>query len=350
MNLPGNSSRNDQPESASEEDAGWRKAFEQTIKSYAEAESSGRHDEAQAVALQALMMAAEEAERNPTPDLLLIADAERCEVAGDWAGAEAARRKVLALRESELAQADARSERAGDSTAAQPDDERWRAFGLIAKAHADLSALQKRWGRLDDAWNSARAATAAARRANLWPLLHLTLQNETACALDRGDVASALAAASEDVRQIEPGALHDSMRARALLARGRCLVASGDLAAAEQDLAASWELLEPRSHSAFLAGVQRTIARWWETTARLRARKGDGSGAVAAWRQAVEKRREVAALPQVETPSSLDALASALKEFSEALSQAGDLDAAGAALAEAETIRGNAGLPPKSAV
>ena len=143
-------------------------------------------------------------------------------------------------------------------------------------------------------------------------------------------MASALAAASEDVRQIEPGALHDSMRARALLARGRCLVASGDLAAAEQDLAASWELLEPRSHSAFLAGVQRTIARWWETTARLRARKGDGSGAVAAWRQAVEKRREVAALPQVETPSSLDALASALKEFSEALSQAGDLDAAGA--------------------
>ena len=198
--------------------------------------------------------------------------------------------------------------------------------------------------------SAARAATAAARRANFWALLHLTLQNETACALDRGDLASALAAASEDVQQIEPGALYDSMRSRALVARARCLVAGGDLAAAEQDLATSWELLNSRPHSPFAAGVHSAIARWWETTARLRACKSDASGASAAWKQAVEIRREVAALPHVETPSALHALATALKEFGEALSQAGDPEAAGAAIAESEMVRGKLGLPPKSAV
>src|SRR5207245_4818998 len=141
------------------------------------------------------------------------------------------------------------------------------------------------------AWGSALAATAAARRANCWPVLHYALQNQAACALAREDCRSALAAASGDVQQIEPGVLYDSMRFRALLMRARCLIAIGELAAAESDLAASWKLIGPESRIPFAAGSHRALAGWWETTAKLRKRKQDVRGAVAAWKQAIEQRR-----------------------------------------------------------
>ena len=345
MNAHEHSPQDDKPKSAEPKDAGWLKQFEQKIMAYSKAASAGQHDAAQAAALEALAMAAEEAERNPTPDLLLGMEADQCEEAGDWDGAEAARRKVLALHESGLAQFDAAAKAcAADSTAVQPDDDRWRFFGLIAKANVDLSGLQKRRGKLDEAWSSALAATAAARRANCWPLLHLALQNQATLALEREDSASALAAASEDVQQIEPGALSNSMRLRALVMRARCLTVTGDLTAAEQDLAASWPLIKPISHNPFAAGAHSAIAGWWEATAKLRTRKQDVSGAVTAWKQAVEKRREVARLPHVNRSSALTALATALQGCGEAFRQAGDADAARAALAEPETIRRDLGL------
>jgi hypothetical protein len=81
---------------------------------------TGTHDkpeEVQNAAMQALLMAGEEALKNPTPSLLLKQEAGDCEDKGDWAGAEAACRKVVALEES-----------LGN-------------FGMIAKAYMDLSIL-----------------------------------------------------------------------------------------------------------------------------------------------------------------------------------------------------------------
>jgi hypothetical protein len=103
-------------------------------------------------------------------------------------------------------------------------------------------------------------------------------------------------------------------------------------------------LIGPESRIPFAAGSHRALAGWWETTAKLRKRKQDVRGAVAAWKQAIEKRREVARLPHVNRSSALIALATALKGFGEALHQTSESNTARAALLEAETIRRDLGL------
>jgi hypothetical protein len=63
------------------------KKFEQAIMSYAKAAEAGKSEQAQGLAMQAFMMAAQEAQQNPTPSLLLKQQAADCEEQGDWAGA-----------------------------------------------------------------------------------------------------------------------------------------------------------------------------------------------------------------------------------------------------------------------
>ena len=54
-------------------------------------------EQAEAAGLNVLSLAAEEAEKNPTPELALREEARQCEARVDWAGAEACYHKVLAL-------------------------------------------------------------------------------------------------------------------------------------------------------------------------------------------------------------------------------------------------------------
>ena len=92
-------------------------ALLRALEAFQQGVSANNSEQVEAAALNALGAAAEEAEKNPTPELELKQEAAECEAHGDWAGAEACCRKVLALEEA-----------AGNG-------------GLRCKAHYDLSRL-----------------------------------------------------------------------------------------------------------------------------------------------------------------------------------------------------------------
>lgn len=291
------------------------KQFEEVIRSYADAVTQDRQEAAQAAAMQALLMAGEEALRNPTPNLLLKQEAQDCEARGDWMAAEAAYRKVLALEE-----------RSGN-------------FGMIAKAHLDLSRLLRVLGRLEEACQSASQATVAAHSAQIFPLLVRTLESQAYCALDKGDLTAALAAASEAVQIIEPGKIYDLMRAKALITRAQCLLASGERASAESDLAQSWELLQTRSGSAIIPGPLLRLASWWEVKSQLEEQLRNPNAAREAMSQAVKYLR------QLQGPYAQLALARTLQGVSRLSSEAEDSSEADRASTEAQEIRRAVGLP-----
>ena len=284
------------------------KEFQEVIGSWAEATSAGKTQEANAAAMQALLMAGEEALKNPTPSLLLKQEADDLESKGDWSGAEAVRRKILALEES-----------AGD-------------FG--AKAQLDLCQLLRVVGRSDEAWQFALAATASARRTEMFPLIYMALENEARCALDRATLPEALAAASEAVQVIEPGKLSELMRASALTTLARCLLAANDSAGAELQLLNGWELLKERSNDSMrLPGPIRALANWWEVKSQLEERQGDLGGALAAITRAIEFHR------MCEGPYALFALARALDRLGEISRATDDLAGEELVLKEAKGIR-----------
>jgi tetratricopeptide (TPR) repeat protein len=142
--------------------------------------STGNSEQMEAAALNAFVAAAEEAERNPSASLLLKNAASECEARGDWAGAEARYREVLALEEA-----------SGN-------------HGLIFKARYDLSGLFQLLGNLERASAWVLAATDSARQADCFPLLFMALENQARFALKRSDYAGALEAASEAVAIVKP--------------------------------------------------------------------------------------------------------------------------------------------------
>ena len=172
-----------------------------------------------------------ESERNPTLEFESAKEACECEARGDWIGAEAAYRKRQALQEATVN------------------------FGLIWKAHRDLSQLFLLIGDLDQADQVGNMATEAARRTDLFPLKVMALEDHARRALRRGDHAGALKAASEAVDHVEAGSVYDQMRAGALALRARCRIAAGDVEGAEQDLAASKPILLDRETSPIFAGA-----------------------------------------------------------------------------------------------
>src|ERR1700722_2556903 len=290
--------------------------FEKVIDFYAEATSTGKVEDAQAAAMQALMMSAAEGLRNPNPVVLLMNKADDFESKGDWAAAEAVRRKVLALTES--------SEN----------------FGMIAKAQMDLAGSLRLVGRLDEAWEFACAATVSARQNP--PVLVMALLCEAACALERGDSAGALAVASEAVQANGSGKLHDHMRARSLTTRAKCLLACGDPAGAEVDLASACELLQGCAGSWIPPGIRWTLGCWWEVRSQLEERLGNLPRARKAIARAIENRRESG------SPHTLAALARSLEKLAEFAKAAGELEQEEQALSEAKSIRERLHLPMAS--
>ncbi len=291
------------------------KQFEALINSWAAATLADKTEKVNAAAMEAFFMAAEEAIKNPTPSTLLHVEADELESKGNWTEAEVVRRKILSLKET------------------------MENFGILAKAQMDLSGLLRLLGRLEEAWQFASAATASARRAEMFPVLVMALECESWCALEQGNVSRALALTSEAVEVIEPGKLYDSMRAKALTHRARCLVACGELSDAEGELTTSWELLQAHPATKALPGPMATLANWWEIKGQLEKQNGRLASAQVAMSRAVEYRRKL------ESPYALFALARVLHQLGEILRAAGDWEAADRTLAEAKSIRQGLNLP-----
>ncbi len=291
------------------------KDFEQAIASYAQAVEAGKAEEAQAAALEALALAADKAERHPTPGSVLGEEAAECKRKRDWVGAEAAYRKLLLLEEVTGTHA------------------------LRAKAQMDLSGLLRLMGRLEEASQIAALATAAARQADMFPLLVTTLENEISCALARREPRTALAAAIEMVQVIEPRKLYDSMRARALTAYARCLVATGEVAEAESRLAASWELLQGPDTGLNLFAPIFALANWWEVKSQVLEQRGNIEKAREALARCIDYRR------RNDGPHAVFRLIRALERSAELSQRAGDLAQAEQAVAEAKSLREGLRLP-----
>lgn len=292
--------------------------FEQAIASYAQAVEAGKAEEAQGAAMQALALAAEEAQCHPTPSLVLQAEAADCENKRDWAGAEAAYRKVLPLEEATGKHA------------------------CIAKAQMDLARLLRLTGRLEEAAQFAASASSSARQAEMFPVLVMALENQASCALARQELKVALMAATESLQVIEPGKLYDSMRARALITHAKCLVAKGDVAGAESKLAASWDLLQRQGVNRNLPGPIFALANWWEIKSQVLEQRGEVEGAREAINQSIDRRR------QNESPYAIWLLVRALERRAELSRQLGDLSQAERAMAEASSLREDLRLPVDS--
>jgi hypothetical protein len=254
-----------------------------------------------------------------------VQEASEHEGAARWEQAEAAYRRILTLAEAEGNQA------------------------ALFKAHDDLRTLFAMRGLGDQALQEAQAAVAAALKTDLAALQVAAWQGLFQCHLIHGDLKSAAATAEQAV-QITSGET-SLLRARALLMRARCRTEQALTSESEEDLAGAWQILAPQAQATLFAGVQSSLAVWWDVTARIRARAQDLAGAAEAKGKAVEFRRTVSHLPQLEGPYKYHALAKELQEYSVVLMAAGNAEAARAAFDESREIQQRIGtvLPSSKA-
>jgi len=288
--------------------------FRRLLEAFQEARERDDVKAAELIAAQCLVFAARKQALNPSERLRLVKEAIEHEDAARWEQAEATRRGVLALAETEGNQA------------------------IICKDHMDLCNLFTLSGLPDRAIQEARAAVEAARKSDITVLLATALGDLSRCLLAKGDIASAAAAAEEAVQNTPPEKLHGVQRARALLTRARCRMEQGQAPEAQCDLDVAWKLLEPMAEASIFAGVQGSLALWWEITARNRTESKDLAGAAEAWGKAVEFRRAVSQLPQLEGPYKYFSLAKTLHQYSSALSAAGRVQDAVHAFDESRSI------------
>jgi tetratricopeptide (TPR) repeat protein len=296
--------------------------FKQLLQAYHKAMQRGDIQEAEAIGVECLLLASDEAEDNPSADLQLKMEAHDHENAADWSQAEAAYRQALELAQTQKQDA------------------------MIYKAHADLSNLYSLLDQKDRALEESTGAVEAARRTDMVPLFGMALQSLIGDLLERGDVSSALSAATEMLDLCGEDRMYDLVRARALISRARCLVDLDDIASAEADLNQAWRILAPQASAGMFAGAQAGLAAWWAVTARLRSHQRDLPGAAEAWQKAVKFRRHVSQLPQLEGPYKFNALAQTLHRCGLALLAVSNMEAAAQAITESRTIRRSIGLPP----
>jgi hypothetical protein len=289
------------------------------FQAYEDAVNQGDVAAVEAATLQVWQHLAEVKDDEPSPWRQAMGEAHRCETAFEWPGAIEAYKNAIST---------------------SPDQPM-----LQSKAHSQLAAL---YGLLDQnvlASEAARAATEAARREGISSLISFALQGEAKLLLQAKNFPAAWEKMEEAWQVIGAGPMHDLERAYCLTLRGHYFVAVGEPDSADAPLNAAWKLLEPWAEMFYAGGWQGGLANWWTATARLRALRGDKDGAVVAWQEAIERRRVVSFLPQLEGPYKHNTLAVALWDFGKYQQEIGD-PLASESLEESRSIRQAIGLPP----
>jgi tetratricopeptide (TPR) repeat protein len=301
----------------------FNRKFGELVVTAAGAANAGKDEDAQQAAMKMLLMAGAKALKNPGPDTELGNTISACEGSGDWAGAEKARRKLLALRKQE------------------------GCAGMITKAQFDLSRLLRLLGRLDESWRYARAACKSASEADLAPLTVMTLENEAQCALERKDAGRALAAAEEAITLVKPERMQNLIRLRTLTLRAHCLLETGDEAGAERDLKAASKL-ESDLVFAGMGGAINAQARRREIQAELQVRRKNLPGAVKNLKRAVALWRKGADGCCGPSSYALVARARGLERLAAISKRLGNMTEAREALRKARSLRDEAKVPMKS--
>lgn len=269
-------------------------------------------------------MAVQWCENEQPPGWDSFVEAMRCELCGDWQGAEAAYQKNLA--------------EASDS----PIDR--------YSAHRDLARFYGLWNDEAKQLHHCRLAAEAGCQveSRLVPLM--ALSEYAAALLGYGRFGDAQRIVDDICTRLERenDKQLNQLRARALVLRAICWLNASQYSAADNDLQIAFELIEPISHVESACGVQDDLASWWSTVGKLRTARGDHSDAVQAWQRAVEIRRSIHA--QYSQPHGADGYtAAALSRTLDALAVAhflaGDQNAASLARIESREIRSALKLP-----
>ncbi len=295
------------------------------LREFSRALSEGRAEDAQTAALSFLGQAINRLDQEPSQDLLLKQEAHRREDVGDWEGAEWLYEQALSLAEAQ------------------------NQIGNIFAAHHGLSRLYTFLGRDQAALEQSLRAIAVARHSKMGPtmsvLLLLELIRQAECELRVGDVSAARRTILEMLEQVPDRPAYASHKAHGLVVLALCELETGQITEAEPHLEVAWHLLEPQAAALIFASVHIALANWWETTAQARRMRGDAQGAIAALREAVDRSRHVARLPQLDGPYKYQWLSDALCNLSHALDETGEAVLAVEALAESKSIRQAIGLP-----
>lgn len=299
----------------------WMKDFQDVIENYAQAIQADDPEKADQAAMAALIMAGIHAMEHPTPELELAEQASEHLAAGNWQAAEEDYRKLIAL------------------------EERTGTPGLTTKPLMDLSKLCCLLDRLEEGWVYARAATEAARPAEINTLLAMALECEATCALRRGRPEEALVAAEEALRVIDPGRLGDLMRTMAQANRGHALLGLGEVAKAEEALETAWSILRSRKQSRIGSGPVVAFAKCFELEAELRAQQKRWPEAVSALRQAIQQRRTISDEPMAQSPFPAAGVARNLERLAVMLGESGETVAAEESLKEAAELWRKVQLP-----
>ncbi|BDI33949.1 hypothetical protein CCAX7_60000 [Capsulimonas corticalis] len=290
------------------------KEAEALLNAYQRAINNDDTEQAEHNAFLFMAHAVEEMQRNPNPELLLRQEATLSETDGEWLRAEEIYHQLLAIA---IAEGNAMGE--------------W-------KANDNLHGFYSFLGKTELASNAASAATEAARRADMQPLLVRALENQARNDLKMGSLMQALALAEEILRMIPHSKMNATQRARALVLRASCFTELGELVSAQADLDAALSLFSPMLDIQMFAGVQSGMASLWQATARLLSIRGNHTDAAKAWGTSVEYRRVVSQQPQLDGLYKFAWLAQALRHYGEALIAADDHKAADEAFAESRAI------------
>jgi tetratricopeptide (TPR) repeat protein len=227
---------------------------------------------------------------------------------GDRAAAEAAGRQLVALNDSLM-------HRAQDA-------------GYLA------DVLEER-GRYDEAFLLVQAATQAARKSKITPLLPMALRKEVDIATRCGKYAHAQACIAEGLRCVAQADIPMPWaQAEFLMRRARLHLEAGDLAQAIQDL----KTAEKPLFSASSDGILPRQRLWYQVTAKLRLAQGDSQGALAAGNEALVLARRIAQFQHLDSHQRRTGLTRSLLLFAELQESLGNTEAAEAARQEASAI------------
>jgi hypothetical protein len=302
-------------------DDGLDDAFEQLLNEYQRAVENDQLSEAEAIAMQAILWASENADALDDQERDRLQIAASYEESRDWRGLEEHYRRSI------------------DRAADQPLE--------LWKAHSDLSRLFHLIGHREAELEHERLAVQAARRFETTDtVLIIALQGLTAAALSCGLVSEARSAVEEALGVLPREKMYDLILAQCLVLRAACACDDGDVDAAECDLNEAERRLERQTEMDFAAGVHACVARWWSVRAKICAQRGHAAKSTSAWRRAVASRRHVAGLPHTATAYAQNALALALWDQAEAAQAANLVDEAQTAAAESRALREQLGLAP----
>jgi len=177
--------------------------FGEALQRYQDAVDANEPREAEAAAYEIFALAEQWSDQNPSPESGLSMAAGECAERGDWAGAEALYRQILALPDS------------------QPMSE--------YRAHSELAGLLHRLKRSAEASAEEALATVAARRAEVPILLIMALVDQAICLLSEHRFDEATPVIAEALSLSANDRAYGQLRAQALLARSRCALHTATL-------------------------------------------------------------------------------------------------------------------------